>query len=58
MLNHHFSQKKKMLNVTADYFVSHQLTELHDQEEGDALTALAQTLKDVGMFKAPVGIDR
>lgn len=32
---------------------THQLTELHNQQEGDALTALPQTLKDVGMFKAP-----
>lgn len=31
----------------------YQLTELHNQKEGDALTALSQTLKDVGMFKAP-----
>ena len=32
---------------------THQLTELHNQEERDALTAFPQTLKDVGMLKAP-----
>lgn len=32
---------------------THQLTKLHDQEERDALTALPQTLQDVGMLKAP-----
>lgn len=37
---------------------THHLTELHNQEEGDALTALPQTLKDVGMFKAPGGRKR
>lgn len=36
---------------------THQLTELHNQEEGDALTALPQTLEDVGMFKAPASLN-
>lgn len=34
---------------------TNQLAELHYEEEGDALTALAQTLKDVGVFKTPTG---
>lgn len=34
---------------------TNQLAELHHEEEGDALTALAQTLKDVGMFKTSAG---
>ena len=32
---------------------SYQLTKLHDQEVGDALAALAQTLQDVGVLQAP-----
>lgn len=36
-------------------FFTDQLAELHDEEEGDALAALAQTLKDVGVFKTPAG---
>ena len=33
--------------------LSYQLTELHDQEVGDTLAALAQTLQDVGVLQAP-----
>lgn len=32
---------------------TYQLTKLHNQEEGDALAALPQTLEDVGMLQAP-----
>jgi len=37
------------------YVFTYQMTELHNQEEGNALTTLPQTLKDVGMLKAPEG---
>ena len=44
--------------IINDLICIYQLTELHNQEERDALTALPQALKDVGMFQAPVGRKR
>lgn len=34
---------------------TNQLAEFHHEEEGDTFAALAQTLKDVGMFKTSAG---
>lgn len=50
------------LSYTVNYHISskwlihiYQLTELHNQKERNALTALPQTLEDVRMFQAPEG---
>ena len=46
--------KKRIIYICEKKLVStYQLTELHNQEERDAFTALPQTLKYVGMFEAP-----
>lgn len=45
---------KWLIVENVDVFTD-QLTELHYEEEGDALAALAQTLKNVGVFKTPAG---
>lgn len=34
---------------------SHQLAELHNQQVWNTLTALTQTLQDVGVVETPVG---
>lgn len=40
------------LSVGLSLVVSHQLAELHDQEIGGGLTALAQALQDIWMLEA------
>lgn len=50
-----FKKNNELLSQLKLKPFTHQLTELHNQQKGDALTALAQTLEDVWVFEAPAG---